>query len=408
MADGTVTVLGLGMSPADLTPAARARLAAAEVLAGGRRLLDYFPEHPAEKVPLDKNVAATLRDLAERIAGRRLVILASGDPNFYGVGPLAVQIFGPEQVELWPNVTTVQAAAARLKVAWHDAGVVSLHGRGREHLGEALARPGKLFIYTDSEHTPGTIARELLTRGLGQARLAVLENLGQPEERVGWYSLTEVARLEFAPLNLVFVQIDRPVAAPLHLGLPEAALAHEAGLLTKLEVRAVALAKLGLLPGLTVWDVGAGSGSVALEAGLLNTGGRVYAVEQDAGRAAHIRGNREKFGMGHLTVVTGEAPEALAGLPDPDRVFVGGGGRNLSAILAEVARRLRPQGRVVVAATLLRSLEAARRHLAEAGFTVEVTQLQVSRSRPLAGDLYLQALNPVWLITGLPEGSAND
>ncbi len=408
MAGGTVTVLGLGMGPADLTPAARERLAAAEVLAGGRRLLDYFPEHPAEKVPLDRNVAATLRDLAGRAADRRLVILASGDPNYYGVGPLAVQIFGPERVEMWPNVTTVQAAAARLKVAWHDARVVSLHGRSWERLDEALARGGKLFIYTDPEHTPGAIARELLARGLDQASLAVLENLGQPEERVGWYSAADAASREFAPLNLVFVQFDRLVAEPLHLGLPEDALAHEAGLVTKLEVRAAALARLGLLPGQVVWDVGAGSGSVALEASLLVAGGRVFAVERDPRRAAQIRANREKFGAANLTVVAGAAPAALAALPDPDRVFVGGGGEALPAILAGTARRLKPRGRVVVAATLLRTLETARRHLDDAGFTVDVTQLQVSRSRPLAGDLYFQALNPVWLITGAPAESTND
>ncbi len=406
MGDATVTVLGLGMSPADLTPAAQTRLAEAEILAGGRRLLAYFPDHPAAKVPLGRDVAATLRELAASVRHKRLVILASGDPNFYGVGPLAAQIFGPERVEIWPNLTTVQAAAARLKLAWHDARVISLHGRPWEHLFGALTAGGKWFVYTDPEHSPGAIARELVDRDLGGARLAVLENLGQPNERLGWYTPQEAAAGEFAPLNLVFLEVPPP-AARLHLGLPEEGLVHAAGLLTKLEVRAVALAKLRLLPGLIVWDVGAGSGSISLEASLLTPGGQVFAIERQPERLAQIRANREKFGAAAVTVVAGEAPAALATLPDPDRVFIGGGGQALPAIIAETARRLKPRGRIVVAATLLQTLETARRHLAALSFRVEVTQLQVNRSRVLAGDLYFQALNPVWLISATAEESTD-
>jgi precorrin-6Y C5,15-methyltransferase (decarboxylating) len=397
-----VTVLGLGMSPADLTPAARERLLGAEILAGGRRLLDYFPDHPAEKVVLERQVAATLRELASRLGSRRLVILASGDPNFYGVGPLAVEIFGRERVEILPNLTAVQAAAARLQVAWQDARVVSLHGRSARELGPALAAAGKLFVYTDPKNSPAAIARELLARGAAGARMAVLENLGQPDERLGWYTPAEAQGLVFAPLNLVYVERPEPGAA-LHLGLPEEALAHEAGLLTKLEVRAVALALLRLLPGQTLWDVGAGSGSVGLEAGLLAPGLTVYAVERRPERLAQIETNRDRFGAVWLLPVEGEAPEVLAALPDPDRVFVGGGGRELADILTAAAARLKPGGRMVVAATLLRSLETARQVLGREGLRPEVVQVQVSRGRPLAGDTYLTAANPVWLIAGSRE-----
>jgi len=402
MGRGSVTVVGLGMSPADLTPLARERLAAAEILAGGRRLLEYFPEHAAEKVVLDRQVAATLRELAARRGERRLVILASGDPNFFGVGPLAVRIFGPGQVEILPNITAVQAAAARLQVAWQEARVVSLHGRSAALLSEALATADRIFIYTDPENSPAAIARELLARGLARARMAVLENLGQPGERWGWYSLEEAARQTFAPLNVVYVERE-PAPARVHLGLPEEELAHEAGLLTKREVRAVALAHLRLLPGLILWDVGAGSGSVGLEAGGVAPGVTVYAVEREPRRLAQIAANREKYGAVWLIPVPGEAPGALTALPDPDRVFVGGGGRALADILALTARRLRPGGRVVVAATLLASLETAREALGRAGLAVEVVQLMVSRSRALAGDMYLQAHNPVWLLIGSPK-----
>ena len=160
------------------------------------------------------------------------------------------------------------------------------------------------------------------------------------------------------------------------------------------------LAKLELSPGLTLWDVGAGCGSVGLEASLLLPGGRILAVEQDQERAAQIRANAEKFGVTNLEVVCGHAPECLANLPDPQRVFLGGGGRALGEILQEVLSRMDRAGRLVLTATLLETLETARSVLARLGWEVEVTQIQVSRSRPLAGNLFMQALNPVWIVTG--------
>ena len=160
------------------------------------------------------------------------------------------------------------------------------------------------------------------------------------------------------------------------------------------------LARLALYPGLTLWDVGAGCGSVGLEASLLIPGGQIIAVEQDEGRAAQIRANAAKFGVQNLRVVCGRAPECLAGLPAPQRVFLGGGGRNIKEILTEVMGRLERGGRVVLTATLLETLETARSVLTQAGWEVDLTQLQVSRSKPLAGGTFMQALNPVWIVTG--------
>jgi len=403
----TVHVVGWGMSPEDLTPKVREILRQAQVLVGGRRLLGYFPDPPAQKILLGKDPAEVLGQLPALAAEKRVVVLASGDPNFYGVAPLVVKLLGPDNVVIHPNVTAVQAACARLKISWQDAVVVSLHGRGLEPLAAALGRAEKLIIYTDPEHTPGAIARFLLARGRGRARLCVLEDLGGPKERLTWLTPAEAQRRDFSPLNLVVVldqeagKQEPPAAGTsLHLGLPEAALAHEAGLVTKSEVRAVVLAKLALLPGQVLWDVGAGCGSVALEASLLLPGGQIFAVERDPARAAQIRANREKFGVSNLEVVCGQAPECLSALPNPQRVFVGGGGRHLGGILQEVRARLAPGGKVVLTAALLESLETARRLLTNAGWQVEVVHLQVSRSRPLGEGAYFQALNPVWIITG--------
>jgi precorrin-6Y C5,15-methyltransferase (decarboxylating) len=403
----TVHVVGWGMSPADLTPKVREILRKAQVLVGGRRLLDYFPEHPAKQIILGKDPESTLAQLPALAATKRVVVLASGDPNFYGVAPLVVKLLGPDNVVVHPNVTAVQAACASLKLSWQDAVVVSLHGRGLEPLAAALGRAEKLIIYTDPEHTPAAIARLLLARGRGEARLCVLEDLGGSTERLTWLTPAEAQSREFSPLNLVVVLDEgaggretRPGQCALHLGLPEESLAHEAGLVTKSEVRVVVLAKLALLPGQVLWDVGAGCGSVSLEASLLLPGGQIFAVERDPARAAQIRVNCEKFGVPNLEVVCGQAPECLTGLPHPQRVFVGGGGRHLGGILQEVMARLGPGSKVVVTAARLESLETARLLLTDAGWAVEVVLLQVSRSRSLGEGAYLQALNPVWIISG--------
>jgi precorrin-6B C5,15-methyltransferase / cobalt-precorrin-6B C5,C15-methyltransferase len=399
-----VQVVGLGMSPADLTPGALKIIEGAQVLVGGRRLLDYFPQHPAGKIVLGKDPESVIVKLAEQAEDRLVVVLASGDPNFYGIGPLVVRILGAENVVLYPNLTAVQAAAARLAVPWDRGRVVSLHGRGWEHLDAAMAEPGLVFIYTDPVHSPGAIAQRLLARGRNKTRLCVLEDLGAAGERFAWLSLEEAASRTFSPLNMVVLDQAADSLAPpgLHLGMPEEAYASEAGLITKAEVRAAVLAKLELYPGQVLWDVGAGSGSVGLEASLLVGSGRILAVEKNRERAQQISANREKFRVANLEVVCGEAPACLAELPPPDRVFIGGGGEALAAILREVLGRLRPGGLVVLTATLLETLEEARRALRQENRRAEVVQLQVSRGRPLSGGNYLQALNPVWIVTGRP------
>jgi precorrin-6Y C5,15-methyltransferase (decarboxylating) len=399
-----VQVVGLGMSPADLTLGALEIIREAQVLVGGRRLLDYFPEHRSMKIPLGKDPEGTLKQLPVLAETKRVVVLASGDPNFYGVGPLVVRVLGAEHVVIHPNLTAVQTACARLRMPWQDATVISLHGRSWEHLAAALGQPGPLLIYTDPAHTPGEIARFLLARGLVQVRFCVLEDLGQETERVSWLTLAEAREQEFSPLNLVVVvrepgEVNQARPA-LHLGLPEAALAHQAGLITKSEVRAVVLAKLVLGPGQVIWDVGAGCGSVGLEASLLVPGGKIFAVERQPERAAQIATNRNRYGVDNLKVVSGQAPDCLANLPTPHRVFVGGSGLMVSAVIREAVRRLAPGGRVVVTAALLETLNAARSTLEQAGWEVEVVQVQVSRSHPLAGGTALQALNPVWIVTG--------
>lgn len=406
-----VQVVGLGMSLTDLTLRTLDIIKGAQVLVGGRRHLAYFPEHPAEKIILGKDPEHVILKLGELAQYRQIVILASGDPNFFGIGPMVVRLLGPENVRIHPNITAVQAASGRLQTAWQMAQVVSLHGRGWESLDAALNAPGLWFIYTDPAHAPDAIARRLLKSGRIEARLCVLEDLGLETERFAWMSLDEAADRTFSPLNIVVLDL---ISAPFrnrqgrlhgkdpmfHLGMPEEFYCPERGLITKAEVRAVVLAKLELYPGQVLWDIGAGTGSVGLEASLLIGRGRIVAVEKNPKRAAQITANREKLQVDNFEVICGRAPACLAVLTHPDRVFIGGGGVDLEDILCEVLSCLRPGGKVALTATLLETLEKARKILLRENYLIDIIQLQVSRAQPLAGGSYLQTLNPVWVITG--------
>ena len=396
---GGVFLIGLGLGPGDLGPRAAKALERAQVLAGGRRLLDLLADHPGQRIVLKGDLASWLDRVAEAAGEGRVAVLASGDPLFFGIGRRLLERLGPDRVEVFPNITSIQAGFAALKEPWDGVEIVSLHGRDGQGLWAALARAERVALLTDPSNTPAALARELLDRGQAGWRMSVLEDLGQADQRIGEYSLEAAASVEFSPLNVVVLRRTAPRPG-FFLGQAEEAYEHQAGLITKAEVRAVALGLLGLGPGMCVWDLGAGCGSVGLEASLLIPGGRIVALEKDPARVELIKANQAHYQVGSLEVVRGEMPGALADLPDPDRVFIGGGGRDLEKIVHTAASRLAPGGVVVVSLVLLESLETALAALARAGLETDWTQVQIGRSAPLAGGTRLQALNPVWLVRG--------
>jgi precorrin-6Y C5,15-methyltransferase (decarboxylating) len=230
-----------------------------------------------------------------------------------------------------------------------------------------------------------------------------MEALGSAAERHGWYSLEEAAALKFAEPNIVILKREpHPAAARRRpaLGTPDEWFDHPRGLITKSEVRAVTLAKLRLEEGQVLWDLGAGSGSVAIEASRFVGSGQIVAVEKDPQRAAQIDANAKRFGVRNLKIVQAVLPNRLKRLPRPDRVFIGGGGRDLPAIISEAVRHLRPNGVVVVNAVLLQNVHDAAAALRRLGFATEIVQVQISRSEQMPWGERLEALNPVWIITG--------
>jgi precorrin-6Y C5,15-methyltransferase (decarboxylating) len=306
-----------------------------------------------------------------------------------------------EDLEFIPHPSSVQWAFARAGVAWEDAAFVSLHGRGREGLAARVRRRRKVALLTDRVNEPPALARHLLEHGARNLRAVLCEDLGGAGERVRRCALEELAALEdVRALNVLLLLRPEGWSPPPTIPcLPDDAFERRRGLVTKREVRLLALGALGLREDSVVWDVGAGSGSVAVEAALVACEGRVCAVESDPEAVERCRRNARAHGADNLRVVAGRAPEALGGLEAPDAVFVGGSGGRLTEILALADARLRPGGRLVVSAVTLETLEEARRALGELGLAAEITLASLARSAPLAGRTRLVPVSPVHLVT---------
>ncbi|MDA8240460.1 MAG: precorrin-6y C5,15-methyltransferase (decarboxylating) subunit CbiE [Nitrospiraceae bacterium] len=348
---------------------------------------------------------------------RPVVLLASGDPLFFGIGRRAVLEFGRENIDILPDLSSIQLAFSRIGIPWDDALLISLHGgpdpgkRRRlkydlEDLPLLVRTHNKICMLTDREKSPTTIASFLHASDIRHRLLIhVCEKLGYAEEKITRGTPEEIAGLSFSDPNVVIVMKDDtaadksiPDGSPL-FGLSEEAISHSRGLITKDEVRAVAIHKLKLFSGSTVWDIGAGSGSVSLEIARVCPGSEVYAVEKDAGQLAHIRQNKTTFEAANITIVDGAAPDILNRLPMPQRVFIGGSNGRLSEIITFIDKCM-DSGIVVITATMLDTLHEGITCLEQAGFLVSVSEVTVSRSRPVAGRLHMSGLNPIFIISG--------
>jgi len=384
-----IAVLGVH---GDRVPAgAEPLLAGATVVAGGRRVLAALAPAGARQVPLGAGLEATLGELA-REAGP-VCVLASGDPGFFGIVRALGEMVGPERLDVRPAPSSVAVAFARLGLPWDDAVVVSAHARDPRRAIHTAWRHPKVAILTE----PRAPAAALVAALAGSGRtVTVAEALGTPAERLRTGTPEALAGLEFEEPNVVVV-VD-PAAGgerAVRWALPETAFEHRAGLVTKAEVRAVALAALGPGTGDLVWDVGCGSGAVAIECARL--GAAAIGVDADPGAVALTARNAAAHGV-PVRVIEGRAPEALAPLPEPDAAFVGGGGDALGAILDHVAPRTRRA--VVVTIALVERIAPAMERLAAHDLDVSATTVQASRLRPLAGGHRLAAENPVTVVCG--------
>lgn len=398
-----ITVVGTGTG----APVPVQVLTGARLVVGGRRHLAAAPV-PADAEQVVLGALAPALDVIERHVEKRnpVVVLASGDPGFFGIVRVLAERFGAQALDVRPGVSSVAAAFSRVGLPWDDAVVVSAHGRDlRTAVNVCRARP-KVAVLTG----PGAGPAELGAALRADARVLVVASaLGSPQERLERVTPTEAAARDWGTAVSVVLCLDEsralgavrtvagPSAGPARWALDEGEFTHRDSMITKFEVRALALARLGPRLGDLVWDIGAGSGSVAVECARF--GAAVTAVEKTLDGVGRIRANATAHGV-DVRVVHGAAPTVLSDLDDPDAVFVGGGGRELPAVVTACARRARRT--VVVAMAALDRVPAARAALTGAGFDCDGVLLQSSRLAPLPGDVTrLAATNPVFLLWGV-------
>ncbi|MFF3316729.1 precorrin-6y C5,15-methyltransferase (decarboxylating) subunit CbiE [Streptomyces sp. NPDC003035] len=400
-----VSVVGIGADGWDGLPEASRRvLREAEVLIGGPRQLQLAPADacPGERVTWPSPLREAVPGLIAGHDGRRIAVLASGDPMFYGIGRTLAETIGADRLRVLPHPSSVSYACARLGWPLETVEIVTLVGRPRASLAGALYDGRRLLVLSGNRHTPGQVAGLLREKGYGGSRMRVLEQLGGPYERIvdgAADTWDDAVRLD--ALNVVAVDCVRDPGA-LRLGavpgLPDEAYEHD-GQLTKRYVRAATLAALAPAPGELLWDVGGGSGSIGIEWLRAHRSCQAIAVEKDPERAARIGRNAVALGVvPRLRVVTGPAPEALAGLPVPDAVFIGGG---LTAPgLLDACWEALPAGGRLVANTVTLESEAllADRYRAHGG---ELVRLAVAAAVPVGGFTGWRQAMPVtqWSVT---------
>ena len=416
MADAQkVYIVGIGEDGLEgLTGRARRIVEQAGRLVGERRLLALVPEAAGQqRVVLGTNLDEVLRVLDSSPAVSTAV-LAEGDPLFYGVARFLCDKLGKDRFEVVPHVSTMQMAFARVKESWEDALLANLASQGLESLLEQIRSAEKVGLFTDEVYPPERVAEILLEQRIDYFVAYVCENLGSPDERVTRGELAEIASHEFAPLNvLILVRKphvpDRPSEAIGRrlFGNPDELFLQsrpKRGLLTPAEIRSIALAELDLGPASVVWDIGAGSGSVAIEAAQIASGGTVYAIEMDPEDHQLILANAQRFQVQNLTAVLGPAPEAWRELPDPDCVFVGGSGRGISRLVESAYQRLRVGGRLVATMGSIDNLAEVHRVLRDCCPDVKVWMLHFARGNYQMDRIRFQSLNPSFLVSVVKPG----
>lgn len=396
-----VVVIGAGPGAADMLPARAAdELAAAQYVIGAQRLLSALSCRDGVTYIACTSAADIGQHVRQCSSDSRVCILVSGDPGLYSLAAQLPGVLPEAELVFLPGISSVQCLAARLGRPWQNWRIVSAHAAAANVLGEVLNHPAVFFL-TGAGQTAEHIIAELCDAELGDAAVTVGQNLGCAQERIIAGRAAELHGRSFSSLCVVLVENTqtflRPSFAP---GIPDAEFIRGAAPMTKREVRALALSLLCLAPNALVYDIGAGTGSVAVEMALAARWGRVWAVESAPERCTLVQQNKQKFGAWNMTVVQGAAPAALDALPAPDAVFVGGSGGALPDITAAVLAK-NPAVRIVLAAAALQTLAAAQDAFCTHGLT-NVQTVQISAARGVERGRYtlLEPQTPVFLLAG--------
>lgn len=409
-----VTIIGAGPGNPDLlSRAALDAIDIADVVIGAHRALagiDVPPDVVRCELVKTADIVAALTDAA---SWQRAVVVMTGDVGlFSGARRLVEALSGDARVDvrIIPGISSASYLAARLARPWQDWRFASAHGVACDIVAEA-ERAGELFLVTSGGEDPSRRSGELVQAGFGDARVTVAERLSYPDERITCATASEIAGQTFDDLNVMLIEFTGGAGSPANSrwpyassGIPDELFIRGDVPMTKQEVRAVALAKLRLTATDTVWDVGAGTGSVSIEAALIARAGSVWAVERNATGVRLIRENADAFGCGNVHAVPGVAPEALAKLPVPDAVFVGGSAGELPSIV-EAALEKNSQVRLCVPCVTVETLTEACALLSGSRFKgFEACQVSAARAEAVGSHHLMKAQNPVFLVSARGAG----
>lgn len=391
-----IYLIGAGLgNPDTMTLEAKRAIEQCPVLIGAPRLLAAWPQKRCIALIAAVQIAQAIEELDAPCAG----VLLSGDVGFYSGAKNLYPLLTKHQVVTIPGVSSVQYLCAKCQTPWQDVHLISAHGRAHNAPGEIQSH-SKSFVLTGGDYRAGDLCAALTEWGMADVEVTVGERLSYPEERIVRGTARELAEQSFDTLAAVLVYNPHPIyqpwAAP---GLEDNAFARDKVPMTKAEIRALVIAKLRIQANHTVWDVGAGTGSVSAECAYAAREGRVYAVERKPEAVALLEKNKERLGLTNLFVVPGTAPQALEALPSPDRVFLGGTAGSMESILRLVLEK-NPAARIVATAVTLETIAEALRCFAVFGLDAQVVQVSVTRTRSVGGYHMMDAQNPVWIVSG--------
>ena len=395
-----IYVISCGVDCASVTDGAKQIISKAPVIAGGKRLLKMFAGDNHEQVVIGAHAVDTVKELVIRATQQDIAILASGDALFHGIAGTLAKLTGPENYTIIPNITAFQALCAKVKQSWSDCELFSIHGGNGIVPWRRILSSEQAVIYCDNRTPAHALAAELLSKyPASSARSAISgANLGLDDEVIYHGSLQEISTKETAGLSILMLlkPENAQMQPPLSLGLDDDTYEHENNLITHPETRAVILSKLRLRGGI-MWDLGAGSGSVGLEAAGMCRQLDVYAVEKSPDRVSHIISNAASEGLSNHNTVSGNILEQLDALPNPDVVFIGGGGKDIKEIIRKAYDRLSENGRIVASAVTLETVATLQSVLDE--HLTEVVSIGVSRSKQAGSLTMMKAENQITIFT---------
>lgn len=396
-----------------LSSVAASAVARADILVGGDRYLEFFPQFRGKKISFKKSILKVVEDIKELSYENNICVLASGDPLFFGIGKLLVKKIGIEHIELIPSPSSIQLAFSKIGVSWNDSTFHSCHGRDLFGIVTKLQQNKKNAILTDEKNGPAIIAKKLIEFNDTNWNAFVCEDLLGTNENIKTYSIKELSKVEkFHELNVLILirNNDKKVNKAIIPNISEDEYSKKMpvkGLITKKEIRIISLAYMEIQSDSIIWDIGAGSGSVSIEAAKLAHNGKVFSIESDVDGIEIYKDNCRLHSVDNTIIINGLAPDGLDTFEDPNSIFIGGTRGNMKPILDICLDRLKVGGSLVLNAVTIDNVSNAYNYFKSVGIIPEVTLMNVSRSSKVASYLRYDSLNPIHIFKVKKENNNN-